>query len=81
MKIDLVQPRHNYAPKEGVGHIYMPTSLLTVGARLLNAGVDVTFHDENTKPLEVSSDYVGFNLLGAPYIPEVIKLQEKIRQD
>jgi len=81
MKIDLVQPRHNYAPKEGAGHIYMPTSLLTVGARLLNAGVDVTFHDENIKPLEVSSDYVGFNLLGAPYIPEVIKLQEKIRQE
>ena len=46
MKIDLVQPRHNYAPKEGVGHIYMPTSLLTVGARLLNAGAEVTFHDE-----------------------------------
>ena len=81
MKIDLVQPRHNYAPKEGVGHIYMPTSLLTVGARLLNAGAEVTFHDENIKPLEVSSDYVGFNLLGAPYIPEVIKLQEKIRQE
>ena len=81
MKIDLVQPRHNYAPKEGVGHIYMPTSLLTVGARLLNAGVDVTFHDENTKPLEVSSDYVGFNLLGAPYIPEVIKLQERIKKE
>ncbi|MBI2662693.1 radical SAM protein [Candidatus Woesearchaeota archaeon] len=81
MKIDLVQPRHNYASKKGVGHIYMPTSLLTVGARLLNAGVDVTFHDENTKPLEVSSDYVGFNLLGAPYIPEVIKLQERIRQE
>ena len=81
MKMDLVQPRHNYAPTEGLGHIYMPTSLLMVGARLLNAGVDVTFHDENIKPLEVSSDYVGFNLLGAPYIPEVIKLQERIRQE
>ena len=76
MKIDLIQPRHNYAPKEGVGHIYMPTSLLTAGARLLNAGIDVTFHDENLRPLEVSSNYVGFNLLGAPYIPEVIKLQQ-----
>ena len=81
MRMDLVQPRHNYAPIEGEGHIYMPTSLLTVGARLFNAGVEVTFHDENIMPLEVSSDYVGFNLLGAPYIPKVIKLQERIRQE
>jgi len=81
MKIDLVQPRHNYALKEGVGHIYMPTSLLTASARLLNAGIDVTFHDENLRPLEVSSDYVGFNLLGAPYIPEVIKLQQRIKEE
>ena len=81
MKIDLIQPRHNYAPNEGLGHIYMPTSLFTVGARLLNAGVEVVFHDENLKPTRISSDYVGFNLLGAPYIPEVIKLQEKIRQE
>lgn len=80
MKIDLIQPRHNYAAAEGLGHVYMPTSLLTAGARLLNAGVDVEFHDENLKPSEVSSDYVGFNLLGAPYVPEVIKLQERINE-
>ena len=81
MKIDLIQPRHNYAPKEGIGHIYMPTSLLTVGARLVNAGVDVTFHDENITPAQISSDYVGSNLLGAPYIPEVIQLQDRIRKE
>ena len=81
MKIDLIQPRHNYAPAEGLGHVYMPTSLLTVGARLLNAGIDVEFHDENLRPQKISSDYVGFNLLGAPYIPEVTKLQERIRQE
>ena len=81
MKIDLIQPRHNYAPPQGLGHVYMPTSLLTAGARLLNAGVDVTFHDENIRPTKVSSDYVGFNLLGAPYIPEVINLQDRIRQE
>lgn len=80
MKIDLIQPRHNYAAAEGLGHVYMPTSLLTAGGRLLNAGVDVEFHDENLKPSEISSDYVGFNLLGAPYIPEVIKLQERINK-
>ncbi len=81
MEIDLIQPRHNYAPIEGLGQIYMPTSLLTAGARLLNAGVNVSFHDENLKFAKTSSDYVGFNLLGAPYIPEVIKLQEKIRRE
>ncbi|MDO8642410.1 MAG: radical SAM protein [Candidatus Woesearchaeota archaeon] len=59
----------------------MPTSLLTVGARLLHAGVDVTFHDENLLPAEISSDCAGFNLLGAAYIPEVIKLQERIKQE
>ena len=73
MKLALIQPRHNYAPSEGLGHVYMPTSLLTVGARLLSAGVEVEFHDENIRPKDVSANYVGFNLLGAPYIPEVIK--------
>jgi hypothetical protein len=81
MKAELIQPRHNYAPKEGLGHVYMPTSLLTISARLLNAGVDVTFHDENIKTAEVAADYVGFNLLGAPYIPDVIKLQDEIRKE
>ncbi len=81
MKMDLLQPRHNYASKEGLGHLYMPTSLLTVGARLLNAGVDVSFQDENLRPREISADYVGFNLLGAPYIPEVIKLQGEIKRE
>ncbi|MFC2135944.1 radical SAM protein [Bacteroidota bacterium] len=81
MKIDLIQPRHNYAParsKEEFGHIYLPTSLLTVGSRLLDAGVDVEIHDENLRPRQISSEYVGFNLLGAPYIPEVIRAQKEI---
>lgn len=81
MKIDLIQPRHSYAPAQGLGHIYMPTSLLTAGARLLAAGVDVEFHDENITGATITSDNVGVNLLGAPYIPEVIKLQQRIRKD
>jgi|TARA_Y100000310_G_C20647860_1_gene797661 hypothetical protein len=81
MKIDLIQPRHNYASQEGQGHVYLPTSLLTAGARLLNAGIDVVFHDENIKPAEITADYVGFNLLGAPYIPDVIRRQEEIREE
>ncbi|MDO8340027.1 MAG: hypothetical protein Q7T16_05205 [Candidatus Burarchaeum sp.] len=86
--IDLIQPRHNHARDpsiEPLGQVYMPTSLLTAGARLLEAGVDVSFHDENIMPYrpsanpdEPSAKCVGINLLGAPYIPEAIRLMEKI---
>ncbi len=84
VQINLIQPTHSYAPpasEERLGHVYMPTSLLTVGARLLNAGVEVHFYDENLHPRNISSRYVGFNLLGAPYIPEVMKLQDKIADE
>lgn len=84
VQIDLIQPRHSYAPpasEERVGHVYMPTSLFTAGARLLNAGVEVHFRDENLHPRNVSSRYVGVNLLGAPYISEVMKLQDKIADE
>ena len=63
LKIDLIQPRHNYAPPYGLGHVYMPTSLLTIAARLLHAGVDVTIHDENIEPAKITSNYIGINLL------------------
>ncbi|MEK6891939.1 MAG: hypothetical protein AABX25_02015 [Nanoarchaeota archaeon] len=83
-KIDLIQPRHNYAPvasEEKFGHIYLPTSLLTAGAVLQDAGIDVNLHDENLSTKDITSRYVGINLLGAPYIPEAIKLQNQIRQE
>ena len=79
--IDLIQPRHNYAPpanQDKLGHIYLPTSLLTIGSRLLNAGVEVKFHDENLRRRDISFNYVGSNLLGAPYISNVMKLQADI---
>lgn len=82
--IDLIQPRHNCAPpitEEKLGHIYMPTSLYTEASRLLSAGVDVAVHDENIEPSQISSKYVGINLLGAPYIPEAIKLQKRIEEE
>jgi hypothetical protein len=84
ISIDLVQPRHNYAPpreEEPFGHVYMPTSLLTAAARLLEAGLEVRVHDENLALAALSSDYVGFNLLGAPYIPEVIELEKRITKE
>jgi len=81
MKIDLVQPRHNFAPKEGLGHVFMPTSLLSVAARLLEQGVEVNFYDENIRPAEVKAEVVGINAVGVPYIPEIIKLQERISEE
>src|SRR3989338_1006177 len=67
-----VQPRHIYAPQEGQGHIYTPTSLWTVGAKLIEAGADIDFADENLRPAETGRyDTIGVNLVGAPYIPVV----------
>lgn len=83
MKIDLIQPRHSYAPspeKNQKGHIYLNTPLLSAGSRLIQAGVDVTFHDENIRPRNIKSNLVGINLLGAPYVPEAIKIQEETRR-
>ncbi len=81
IKVDLIQLRHNYAPsadKHKLGHVYMPTSLITAGARLLDAGIDIELHDENLRPRRISSNYIGTNLLGAPYIPEAIRLQREL---
>ena len=83
--ITLIQPRHNYAPpreESTLGHVYMPTSLMTAGARLLHADVEVQFFDENVNPVPfLDSHYVGINLLGTPYIPEVINLQHRFAQE
>jgi radical SAM superfamily enzyme YgiQ (UPF0313 family) len=67
-----VQPRHVYAPSEGHGHIYSPTSLWTVGSKLIQAGADIDFVDENIRPAETDKyGTIGINLVGAPYIPLV----------
>ena len=84
VKIDLIQPRHNYAPSsshEQLGHVYMPTSLLTVSSRLLSSGVDIAIHDENIRPRQLSSRHVGINLLGSPYVPVVMNLQNELRKE
>jgi len=80
--IDLVQPRHNYAPplESGErGHIYMPTSLQTVAARLEHVGIETKIFDENFRKANLGTNITGVNLVGAPYIPEVIDLQRRIR--
>ncbi len=68
MKIQLIQPRHIFAENNGFGHVYLPGSILTAGARLLKAGVEVEFNDENIKPTQINCSNIGLSLLGPPYI-------------
>ena len=64
-----LQPRHIYAPPEGEGHIYTPTSLWTMGSKL---GVDIDYADENIRPADINQyDIIGVNLVGLPYIDVV----------
>lgn len=82
MKIDLIQPRHNLRfGIAGKGHTYLPNSILTAGARLLTSGIDIEIYDENIRTVSNTSDVVGINLLGAPYIPEAINLMKRIGED
>lgn len=74
MEISLIQPRHTYAPDTGVGHVYMPTSLLTAGARLLEAGCNVDLQDLNFSPMTETKPHVGINLIGTPYIPRALQI-------
>lgn len=78
--ITLIQPRHSYAPERGLGHVYMPNSLLTLGAQLQQVDCDVRIYDANRGLTPIHTNVVGINLLGAPYIPEAQKLIKDIRE-
>lgn len=84
LDIDLIQLRHNYAPDfdtEPSGDIYMPHGLWVAGARLMEAGVDCSFQDENLGPSKVSSSLVGTSLVGPPYIPEAQKFMNRFSDE
>ena len=69
--IDMINQRHNYASsaeEEAIGHVYLQTAMLTQGARLMAAGVDVKFHDENIEKADLTGEHVAIGLLGHPYI-------------
>ena len=74
-KIVLFQPRYPH----GKSQCYLPGGLMNLGSRLLQAGCQVFFFDLNFtdfKSAEVGrallrADYIGFSVLGHPYIPEV----------
>jgi len=72
VKTLFVQPAHTYIPPEGEGHIYTPSSLWAAGAKLIEAGADIAFADENLRPVDTQhADVLGINLVGPPYIPLV----------
>lgn len=77
-EFDFIQPAHIYKPESEPGHIYMPTSLLSMAARLQHTGIKVNIWDENFEPYTGSSSTVGINLLGAPYIPVVQQLIKRL---
>lgn len=75
----LAQPQAPYGP-----HIMTPGPLWVAGAQLLQAkpDLDLTFQDENLRPLQAgNADIVGFNALGAPNFPEIIRLLGTLRSD
>ncbi|MBP7061993.1 cobalamin-dependent protein [Patescibacteria group bacterium] len=78
--ITLIQPRHSYAPDTGIGHIYMPNSLMTIGAQMHEAGYDVDLYDLNIEKAELKSNIVGINLLAGSHISEVQSIISAIRQ-
>ena len=81
-QILLVQPRHNYAPafsEKKLGHIYMPTSLLTIAAIFDEAGISTKIVDENIFQSDFDNNIIGINLLGAPYIPTAIAIEKKMK--
>lgn len=82
--IVLFQPRYPY----GKNQIYMPTGVLNLGARLFEASHDVAFFDLNFTGFDSSevqeavdgADTLGFTVLGAPYVPEVVANIRTLRQ-
>ena len=78
---DFINQLHNYAKCIGEGHIYLPTAMLAQGARLMAAGVNVQFHDENIKKAELHGEHVAIGLLGHPYIPDAIKRQKEVLEE
>lgn len=80
IKMDLIQPRHSYADETAQWQIYTNTSLRTMWAMLNDAGIPISLHDENIRPIPtLDSNIVGINLLWAPYIPVAKEMIQRLR--
>jgi hypothetical protein len=83
-KIDFVQLPYLYCSdrSSGTKEKTMPTPILTVASRILNAGAEIGVFDENIKPYHYNgADVVLVNLHGSPYIPEVIAFEKRILKE
>lgn len=83
-KVTLIQPRHIYAPHIDtniLGHIYMPNSLFAAATIMRHLDFEIKIFDENIEKLNLNTNLVGINLLGAPYIPVALDYITKIRKD
>lgn len=59
----------------------MPTSLLAAASIFIHSGINVQIVDENIEEAQIDTCLIGLNLLGAPYLPEAKKIQERIEQN
>lgn len=94
MKLHMHKLRHNFAApldldraESGVfpkGHVWMPSSDITVMAQVISAGGEVEFSDGNLEmpphfaEMDADQTVLGMSLIGPPYIPEALKLIENI---
>jgi len=60
--------------------VYMPTSLLTIAARLLAVGVEVDLCDDNLAQCSLECDVLGVNLVGAPYVGRALELRHRLKE-
>ncbi len=83
MKVVLVQPRSPWGKQP-----YLPNGLLMVAAQLMSVGVKVVILDENLGDRIdalgmcehfADADAIGIGALGAPYVPEAIRVAERLR--
>lgn len=77
--IEIINPEHCYSdPRDP--YIFLPTSALSVVARLQAVGVKVGFCDENLGRPNFDADVIGYSLAGASYVPDVITKINDLRQ-
>lgn len=83
MKIFLIQPRYPHGWSKP--QTYLPATLMNLGSRLMKIGIEVGFADLNHTDLSdcreemESSDFIGFSILGMPYVSDVVKLIRILR--
>ncbi|MBX4198730.1 hypothetical protein KW800_00395 [Candidatus Parcubacteria bacterium] len=83
MKVFLIQPRYPHGWKKP--QTYLPATLMNLGSRLLNIGIEVGFTDLNHSTLEEHasalrmSDFIGFTILGMPYVSDVVQMIKDLR--